>query len=110
MKDKSKSLGALVVLLGMALSKYMGNKYGINGRLSVGICGLVMGLIAVIVLIFRKNYLGALVVCFIFLPVTLGLIGVYLNNVYMAIAGVVLLVVFLKIIIKVLPKFNKNKK
>ncbi|WP_411681921.1 hypothetical protein [Clostridium thailandense] len=108
MKDKMKLLGALVFLLGMSLSKYMGNKYGVNGRLSIGVFGVVLGLMVVIVLIYRKKYLGALVVFFTFLFFIIGLIGIYLDNIYIVIAGLILALAFLKIMIKVLPRFNKK--
>ncbi|WP_411681023.1 hypothetical protein [Clostridium thailandense] len=110
-KDKMKLLGALVFLLGMSLSKYMGNKYGVNGRLSIGVFGVVLGLMIVIVLIYIKKYLGALVVFFTFLFFIIGLIGligIYLDNIYIVIAGLILALAFLKIIIKVLPRFNKK--
>lgn len=110
MKDKMKSLGISVVLLGMALSKYMGNKFGVNGRIYVGIGALIFVLIGVIILIFFKKYSAVLVICFLFLPLIMSLIGIYLNNIYIVLAGVALFIVFWKIIIKVLSWFNKNKK
>lgn len=110
MKDKLKPLGILVVLSGMSLSKYMGSKYGVNGRIAAGISGLVIAFIAIIILICMKEYSAALLSIFVLVPLIVILIGIYLNNVYVVLAGVILLIVFMKMIQKLLPRFSKRRK
>lgn len=110
MKSRLKSLCIVAILLGMSLSKFIGSYFGLNGKIMIVIASIIMSLIIIIMLICFKEYSAALVSFFMVFPLIVGVLGMYLNNIYLVLGALVLLIVFVKIIAKILPRFMKNKK
>lgn len=109
MKDKKSinGFGIIAVLVGLILSKFLGSYFGGNAQLmAMSICALITVLV-IIIMIFQKYYLASLLMFILALPVFIGIVGAYLDNLYIMIGSIVAIFVVLFIIIKFLPKYKK---
>jgi uncharacterized membrane protein YGL010W len=110
LKRKYKGLGVCGVLLCMTFSKFIRVNYGINGQMAVMIGSLLIMLIGILYLMLTKNgfvALGAL--CFA-MPLVVGAVGIYLDNLYVMASGLALFFIVGVIVIKVGGKYIENRK
>lgn len=107
MKNKFKGLGVFGVSLGMWLSRNFGNQsyFGINGRVLIGLVGILLMLPFLIIAILKRAYFALFLFLLIFLPLLVGLIGIYYDNVYIVLGGLIAL--FISFF--VLKRYETNK-
>jgi len=89
MKDKKgiKGLGLAGAFIGLILSKLMSEYCGDNARLAV-ISGVCVVYVVIVLLIAYKGYKKAAFILFIvMLPIFIGVIGAYLDNLYVMIGS-----------------------
>jgi hypothetical protein len=103
--------GGSAALFGMALSRWAREHYGIKGSLFIAlVCLIVLIVILIISACISKKYLATMTVFLMISPIIVSIVGIYLNNIYMMIGGLVLFFVsgvFMNK--KVLPKFKDRK-
>ena len=68
---------------------------------------LSISLLALAGIVYKKKYLAALGSLSMVLPLVLMTLGIYLDNIYLAALGLVLMFVLIPIMIKILPKYKK---
>ncbi|MBK1809994.1 hypothetical protein JHL18_04970 [Clostridium sp. YIM B02505] len=109
MRDKQsiKGVGIIAVFLGLVLSKFLASYLGGNAQLmAMSVCGLIT-ILLIMILVFQKHYLGSLFLFIIIAPIYLGIIGAYLDNLYIMGGSTVLFFVVLIAVIKLVPKLKK---
>ncbi|MTK10561.1 MAG: hypothetical protein F8N39_00090 [Clostridiaceae bacterium] len=112
MKNKWKTIGISGVLFGAILSRWETNKYGENGSLLVGICTFVIIILILILSASKtKKYLGTFMVSLMFSPFIISILGMYRNNPYMILGGIVLFLILGEVMTKkILPWMKKSGK
>lgn len=108
MKNKFCYISVFGVFLGMFLSKIIASRYGHSGRILIAVFALCISLLATAFVVYNKRYVEALALVFIISPGFVIIMGMYLDNLYLAGLGLVLLFIIVPIIIKVAPKFIKK--
>ena len=101
MKKINKYLGVLSVLLGIILSRFMVAKYGENSRIALITICLILLSIIIGWLIINKKYLDSIITTAISIPILIGGIGLYLDNLRLSELGIALLIITIPIMIKV---------
>jgi len=107
LKKKVAFLGVLVVLLTIRFSRVMVGKYGENVRIKIMVAALVISVLALVGIIYKKKYLAALISLSLILPLVVMTIGMYLDNIYLGAFGFGLMFILIPIMIKILPKYKK---
>ncbi|MCT8976976.1 hypothetical protein N4T77_10205 [Clostridium sp. CX1] len=112
MKNKMKSIGASGALFGIILSRWITNHYGKNGNLVVGVCAFIILVLYFIIVAYKtKKYLGMTIVLIMLSPLIVMLLGVYLENSYVILGGIILLFVSCNLMIKkIVPWLQSRKK
>lgn len=110
MKNKWKSIGIIGVLFGTILSRWASSQHGENSTRLLVISIIVIILLGAIVLAcITKKYLGVLMLFTLFIPIIIGLIGVYLTNIYMMVGGLAAFFILGGVMTKkVLPWMREN--
>lgn len=110
MKNKMKYLGTIGVFVGMAVSKVLGNYFGLNGKIVVAFTTLVIVSFALVYLVIKKYYLASLIMFIMILPLIMCVIGMYLNNEYLAGGGIALFIIILPLLIKLIKNIERSEK
>jgi len=110
LKRRYTGLGVCGVFLAMAFSKFIRVDYGVNGQLAVMIGSLFIILIAILYLILTKKYFGAFCIFCFTMPLIVGTVGMYLENLYLVFGGIALFFIVGAIVIKVGTKYVQNRK
>ncbi|MEG0307605.1 MAG: hypothetical protein RR636_06660 [Clostridium sp.] len=94
---QSKKFGALSGLFAVWLSRTVYSKYGNDGRVMIMYLVL-LGLLALMLYsICIKNYKFAIAVAVVSIPMIIGTIGIYMDNIICAMVGLTLVFVVLAI-------------
>lgn len=110
MKKYMPFLGTIGVLLTIRFSRVMVGKYGENARIIIMVVALLISLLALVGIVYKKKYLAALGSLSMVLPLVVMTIGIYLDNIYLGALGLGLMFALISIMIKILPKYKKYKK
>ncbi|AJA46859.1 hypothetical protein CPAST_c07590 [Clostridium pasteurianum DSM 525 = ATCC 6013] len=86
------------------LYKYLGISEHKSSLIVIAIC-IVIFLSIIMYLIYKKHYLGALILFLPMLPVFIGIVGTYIGNMYMIIGGLVGFFIVGIAIIKIASKY-----
>jgi len=106
-KKKFLNANIFAAILGIALNRYMSNKYGHNGIIVTMSVIVGITLSAYLYLLFMKQYYVVLVLSSLVLPFLILFIGILVNNDYLAAAGIILFLILLPITIVIVKK-NRN--
>ncbi|MEG1255467.1 hypothetical protein [Clostridium sp.] len=107
---QSGKFGALSGLFAIWLSRTVYSKYGDSGQVMVMYLVL-LGFSAVILYgIFVKNYVLSIGVFLLAIPLIIGTIGIYMDNLICAMVGLILLFVVLGAMVIAAKKYEQNKK
>jgi hypothetical protein len=109
MKKNISYLGVCGVLFGLIISRFIETEYGVNARVAIMICALMISIFAMMGIIYKKKYLAALYILAMVLPLLLMTIGMYLDNLFIAFGGFGLLIILILVIIKILPEFKRRQ-
>jgi uncharacterized membrane protein len=71
---------------------------------------LLIGLMIILYLILKKYYLGAICSTCFFMPLVVGGVSIYLDNLYLMVSGLALFFIVGAIVIKVGTKYVENRK
>lgn len=112
MKKRSMfiSISIFGSLLGIWLSKLFTARYGINGRIIIVAIAALISIFAVLGMVFMKKYFEAIVGLAMASPGIVIFVGIYLDNIYLAGLGILLVIIIFPIMIKLIPKYRNNKK
>jgi hypothetical protein len=105
-----KGIGVLSAVIGMILYKVMSYYYGDSGPKLVVVVCMSISLSAIMGLVLMKQFAAAIFMFMIGLPVMIGAIGMYFDNLLVMLGGVILLFIILPIAIKIAPHLAKYKK
>lgn len=108
MKDKLKWVGVIGVLIGIGLSRIIGNYYGANGKIAIFAILVVILVFLILYYTSKKKYLEAIRGCGIVIPLIIGFAGMYLDNLYLLIGGIASMFISIPVIIKVTSKFTNH--
>ncbi|UZW15047.1 hypothetical protein OSC52_04175 [Clostridium pasteurianum] len=95
------------IFVGFTLSAFLYKYFGISrdqSRIIVIAIGTVIFLSGIMYLIYKKYYLGALKIILPMLPIFIGIVGSYIDNIYMIIGGLIGFFIIGITIIKISPK------
>lgn len=108
-KNKLMLIGVLGVLFGRILNRvvyrYMGDK-GSNIAFAIS---LAIVFSAILILVVMKYYMAAIMSSIGSIPLIVGGIGLYLNNMDLVGLGILLIFIIFPILIKVIPKLKKDR-
>jgi len=104
MKKNMPWVGAILAVISVLFSKYMVSKYGEDTRAIMITVVLVAAVAVVIGIICTKKYLVAFIVSMMMIPVVVGAIGIYIDNLYICAAGILLIFIIAPIMLKVINK------
>ena len=108
MKNDMKYIMGFTVLLAMGLSRFMVSKYGANSRVIISLIALIISMAGFIAILCVKQYMAAVATFFMFiLPGAIMFMGIYLDNMLLAVSGLALIFIIIPIGIKVLNKYKK---
>jgi hypothetical protein len=96
------------IFVGFTLSGFLYKYFDISkdqSRLIVIIIGTIIFLSGIMYLIYKKYYLGTLILVLPMLPVFIGILGSYMENMYMMIGGLVGFFIVLIAVIKIASKY-----
>lgn len=112
MKNKWKLTGVSGVLFGTMLNRWATNKYGRNGSIIVVVCTIIILILIFILSAYKtKKYLGTFMVFLMISPLTLLILGIYKNNPFMMLGGLISFFIFAEVMNKkILPWMLKNGK
>lgn len=110
LKDKLNLICILGTFIGIVLSRVIDVHYGDNGKITIVGSIIVIIALSILYLIIKKNYLSAIIIFAILLPLIIGFIGMYLNSLYLVIGGIASIFIIAPIMIKLMPKYMNNKK
>ncbi|WP_160680639.1 hypothetical protein [Clostridium sp. C8-1-8] len=105
---KTTNIGVLSVLIGIIISRMIGNYFGNDCRIILMAIVLILGFAIVAYLSINKNYLASVMFLFIFLPLVVSFIGIYMGNLYILFGGIVIFLIVLIILAIYLNKRNRN--
>lgn len=108
MKKVKPYLGIFGVLFGIVLSRFMVDKYGEDSRILMMFGLSLVALVLVLIIVYKRKYFEALLMLFIILPVIVMTIGMYIDNIYFASVGFVLIFIIAPIMVKIASK-KKDK-
>ncbi|MDV3427798.1 MAG: hypothetical protein LIR50_12360 [Bacillota bacterium] len=108
MQKKLLMANIIAVILGITLNRYVSDKYGHNG--TVVAMSVVVGIMisAYLCLIFMKQYYAVLGISSFVLPILIMFIGVLINNDYILVTGLLLLLILIPITIVIVKKSRNN--
>ncbi|AOR23447.1 hypothetical protein [Clostridium taeniosporum] len=100
MKKNRAFLGVLVVLLTIRFSRFMVGKYGEDIRIKIMVAALVVSILCLVGIIYKKKYLATLIALSLIVPLLVMTIGMYLDNLYLGVFGFGLMFILIPIMIK----------
>ncbi|MBL4932372.1 hypothetical protein [Clostridium paridis] len=103
-----KYVGLLGVIFGVLLSRFLGNYFGNSSQVMAMFVVVTCALFIIIALFVKKFYLGAIIMLSITLPLIIGAIGMYLDNLYMILGGIVLFFVTLIIAVVIAKRATEK--
>lgn len=111
MKNKYKGLDVFGALLGMRLSRSLGNSnyFGINGNIIVGLFCLSIIVPFIIMMIIKKFYLVSFLITILLIPMVVGFVGLYYKNINLVLGGIIVFFIILSIYLIFMRRHNKNK-
>lgn len=113
MKNKIKywmsSIGVLGVLFGRILNRVLEKYYGDNASNVVVAVAVAFWFCLVLLFIAMKQYITAIMLFIMIIPLIVSGIGLYLNNMDLVGLGILLIFIILPILIKVIPKMKRDK-
>jgi hypothetical protein len=104
MKKNMPWVSAILAVISVFFSKYIVSKYGEDSRVIMITVVLVAAVVVVIGIIFTKKYLATFIVSMMMMPVVVGAIGIYIDNLYICAAGILLIFIIAPIMLKVINK------
>jgi hypothetical protein len=99
-------LGFIGVFIGLALSRFVVARYGVNARTILMIAILAISIVSEIVIIYYKKYLAALCTLSMLIPLIFMTIGMSIGNVFIVFIGLGLLFLLIPIMINFLNKYK----
>ncbi|MFA6941907.1 MAG: hypothetical protein WCQ54_13165 [Clostridiaceae bacterium] len=108
MNKKLLKANIIAVILAMILNRYLSNKYGYKSTIIIISIAVGIMISAYLCLIYMKQYYAVLAISSFVLPSSIIYIGILLNNIYLVITGLLLLMILLPIAIGILKKKRKN--
>ena len=106
-KKNIPKMGAAVGLFSILIIRALSEKYGNNARIMIGGISVIIVIGIILFMLCMKEYVLALLLLGMMLPCIIAFIGVLLDNIYIAGAGIVLLFIIIPIIVKIAPKYKK---
>lgn len=94
-------------MLTIRFSKFMVGKYGENVRIIIMVGALSISILSLTGIVYKKKYFGALMSLSLVVPLAIITIGMYIDNLYFASFGFVLMLILIPVTIKILPKYKK---
>lgn len=107
MKKDVKGLGIAGIITGFILLRIL-NSYGLNGRIILGTISVVILLIMILCLFVKKYYFASIIVLIMVMPIITGVIGIYMDNLYLVIGSLASFFIVIPILLKVLKNYKKN--
>lgn len=108
MKKKNiPKIGASVGLFGVLMSRALSEKYGNNIRIMIVGISVIILISILLFTLSMKEYILVLLLLGMILPAIIIFIGLWLDNIYIAGAGIVLVFIIMPIIAKIAPKYKK---
>jgi hypothetical protein len=102
-----KGIGVLAAVIGMILYKVMSYYYGDSGpKLAVVVC-VSISLSGIMGLVLMKQFVAAVFMFMIGLPVITGAIGMYFDNALVLFGSIILIFIMIPIAIKIAPHLAK---
>lgn len=113
LKNKTKYwmglIGILGVLLGRILNRMLSTYFGNNSsNILMALTGSTI-FCAILILIVMKHYLFAILSVVMAIPLIIGGIGLYLNNMDLVGIGILSIFIIYPILIKVIPKLKRER-
>lgn len=102
-------MGILGILLGRIVSRVLESYYGNKASNIVVSASVVIVFCVILALIIMKHYIAAILLLIMVIPLIIGGIGLYLNNMLVASAGVLLIFIIYPILLKVIPRLKHFK-
>jgi len=114
MKKKDKyimsTIGIFGVLFGRILNRVLSEYFGYNNGAVIAISVAVVILLgAILVLIAKGYYIVAIIYVVMTIPLIVGGIGVYLENMILIGLSILVFIIILPILIKVIPKLKRDR-
>lgn len=109
MKKNKIWIGIITYLAGAYASKAVGSYYGVNARAAFSYAAFVVLVLLIGYNLFKKNYLETVKLFSVVLPLGVLVIGVSLDNFYLALCGAGLFLITIPIMIKVNAKHRNDR-
>jgi len=106
-KKNTLKIGASVGLFSVLISSVLSERYGNDARIMIGGISVIIGISIILFMLCMKEYVVALILLAMMLPIVIGFIGLYLDKSYLMDIGIISIFIIMPIIIKIAPKYRK---
>ncbi|WP_346878576.1 hypothetical protein [Clostridium sp. UBA7791] len=106
-KKNMPKIGATVGLFNILIIRALSEKYGNDIRIMIGGISVIIGISIILFMLCMKEYVVALILLAMMLPIVIGFIGLYLEKSYLMDIGIISLLIIIPILIKIIPKYRK---
>lgn len=109
LKKNMIPLSISLVFISMIFNRFIVSRYGRDATIIIMLLALSISSLSILLALYKKKYLIALVSFFILFPFIVIVIGEYLHNDTVSTIGFVLIFIILPIITKLMNNYKKNK-
>lgn len=99
----------LGIIFGSFINKVLSSHWGNKGsNIAMAVSGTIV-FCGILILIFMKYYTIAIISIVMAIPLIVGGIGLYINNMNIVGCGIVLIFIIYPVLLKVIPKLKKHR-
>jgi hypothetical protein len=112
MKNRLKAwipiIGIIGVILGRIVNKLLSSYFGDNSSNVVVAISVAIAFVVILLAIAMAQYFIVIMMFIMTIPLTISGIGLYLNNMYLMVGGIVSIFIIYPILIKIIPKLRRD--